>query len=52
MIRLGANGTMDATFNETIFSTYASNPVIAVVAQTDGKVLLGGSFSIINGSSL
>ena len=44
--RLNSNGTLDTTFN-VILSTTATIYVVAI--QGDGKVLIGGTFSGVNG---
>ena len=47
--RLHANGSVEstATFNP---GTGANNRVDSVAVQTDGKILIGGSFSSVNGA--
>src|SRR5207249_5858764 len=45
--RLNENGSLDMTFNPT---PGANDEVLSVVAQPDGKVLLGGSFTNLNGA--
>jgi uncharacterized delta-60 repeat protein len=44
--RLNANGTLDSSFNP---GTGANEPVRAITVQPDGKVLIGGYFTTING---
>lgn len=44
--RLNADGSVDATFNP---GTGANNWVLALALQPDGKVLVGGSFTAVNG---
>jgi uncharacterized delta-60 repeat protein len=45
--RLNSNGTLDTSFNP---GTGGSNPYVSSLAvQTDGKVLLGGSFTTLGG---
>ncbi|MBU1877335.1 MAG: putative Ig domain-containing protein, partial [Chloroflexi bacterium] len=46
--RLNANGALDTSFNP---GTGANNWVDAVAVQTDGKVVIGGLFSTVNGVS-
>jgi uncharacterized delta-60 repeat protein len=46
--RLMTNGTLDETFNP---GSGANAPVLAVAMQPDGKVLLGGLFTTINGTN-
>lgn len=44
--RLLSSGTVDLTFNP---GTGFNGPVHAIVVQTDGKILVGGSFTTFNG---
>lgn len=44
--RLNADGSVDASFNPG-----ASNSVIAITMQPDGKILLGGNFTRLGGGS-
>jgi len=44
--RLNSNGVLDTTFNP---GTGANNNVLAVALQPDGKVIIGGQFSTVNG---
>src|SRR5207344_1973953 len=46
--RLTANGSLDSSFNPT---AGADNSVSSVVVQSDGKVLIGGSFTTVNGTN-
>lgn len=46
--RLNTDGSLDAAFNP---GTGANSPVLSVVPQFDGKILIGGSFSFYNGTS-
>jgi uncharacterized delta-60 repeat protein len=45
--RLNTNGSLDATFNPA--GTGISSSVIAAAIQTDGKIIIGGAFTIFNG---
>ncbi|NDA66167.1 MAG: hypothetical protein EBY09_05925, partial [Verrucomicrobia bacterium] len=47
--RLNENGTLDNTFDP---GTGANGPVYAVAVQPDGKVLIGGDFTMVNGVAL
>jgi len=47
--RLNANGSLDTTFL-TGTNTGADQPVRAVAVQPDGKVLIGGDFTHVNGT--
>ena len=44
--RLNASGSLDISFDP---GTGANNPVLALALQPDGKVLIGGSFTAVNG---
>jgi uncharacterized delta-60 repeat protein len=46
--RLNADGSLDLTFNT---GTGPSDTVNAVALQTDGKILIGGNFSSVNGTN-
>ena len=47
VIRLNANGTLDSTFNSGLAVSYGS--VRSVSLQSDGKLVLGGMFTTVNG---
>jgi len=47
--RLNADGSLDAGFNP---GTGANNLIYAMALQSDGKVLIGGQFTAVNGTSL
>lgn len=47
IIRLSEDGSYDATFNSDQFG--ANNLIKTAVLQTDGKIVLGGSFTKYNG---
>jgi len=44
--RLNTDGSLDATFNP---GTGATGPILATSIQTDGKIIIGGSFISYNG---
>jgi uncharacterized delta-60 repeat protein len=46
--RLNPNGTLDTSFNP---STGANSAIVATVLQGDGKILIGGHFTIYRGTS-
>lgn len=46
IVRLNVDGGVDITFNP---GAGADNPINAVALQPDGKVLIGGSFSLFDG---
>lgn len=50
LIRLEANGTIDATF--TGLTTGFDYPVKAIAVQSDGNILVGGDFTSYNGDTL
>ena len=48
--RLHSNGALDTTFDQSVtFDGLFKGPVTTIVAQTDGKVLIGGSFKYVGG---
>lgn len=51
--RLNADGTLDTGFNtRTGFSPlYYNGPINAIAVQSDGKIVVGGSFSSYNGAA-
>ncbi len=48
--RLNADGTLDNTFN--VGGAGANSPLDAVAIQTDGKVVIGGTFTSFNGTTV
>lgn len=46
--RLNADGTLDVSFNP---GSGANNEVISLALQNDGKILIGGRFTLYNGTS-
>ena len=46
IVRLNTNGTVDVSFNA---GSGADGPVYAATLQSDGKVLIGGDFSSVDG---
>ena len=44
--RLNANGTVDATFNPGLG---ANNNVLSLAVQSDGRIVVGGQFTLCNG---
>lgn len=49
IVRLNANGTIDATFNP---GTGFNDAVSAIAVQTDGKIIVGGAFTQFNGTTM
>jgi uncharacterized delta-60 repeat protein len=47
MGRLNADGSLDSTFNPEVYY----GPVYTVTVQADGKILVGGTFSMLGGQS-
>jgi len=47
IVRLNTNGAVDLTFN---VGSGANNTVYAIAVQPDGKVLIGGDFTQVNGT--
>ena len=48
LIKVSPSGFEDEAFNANIKNCFNNNTVLSVVTQTDGKVLVGGSFQIYN----
>jgi uncharacterized delta-60 repeat protein len=48
LIRLNADGTKDNDFN---IGTGANNNIRSIAIQSDGKILIGGDFTVFNGIS-
>ena len=53
MVRLNEDGTVDTTFSTGSlgFSSLSGNPIESIALQTDGKILVGGNYSALNGVS-
>ncbi len=47
--RLNSNGGLDTSFNP---GTGANNRISKVVVQTDGRIIIGGSFTSFNGTAI
>jgi uncharacterized delta-60 repeat protein len=47
--RLNANGSLDSSFNPVLGAPYVS--ISSIVLQSDGKVLIGGGFTTVNGTN-
>ena len=45
LARLNADGSLDGTFNP---AAGTDGPILSLVIQRDGKILLGGSFNVVN----
>ena len=48
LARLHSDGTLDASFNS---NSGANNPVLSMVQQPGGKILIGGSFTYYHGTA-
>ena len=46
LVRLGSDGTLDATFNPA-----GSGPVYSIAVQADGKVVVAGAFASLGGAT-
>ena len=51
IVRLNADGTVDTAFS-TNTGTGANSIIFSIVTQSDGKILLGGSFTTFNGATV
>src|SRR5207244_7981712 len=51
IFRLNSDGSLDTNFSASIESFYEDGGVHAIAVQSDGKVLIGGGFSAVNGTS-
>ena len=49
--RLDANGDVDAGFNPNVGPTLGGNGVYTIAVQSDGKILLGGYFTSLDGGA-
>jgi uncharacterized delta-60 repeat protein len=50
IIRLNVDGTRDTSFYTTVEGETGTTVLTSILAQPDGKVLIGGSFTHVNGS--
>ena len=50
-IRLNSDGTQDTTFNTNLGSSFNSH-VLVIRIQPDGKILVGGNFTLFNGNTV
>ena len=48
MARLNTDGSLDQTFSSTSPLAGANASILAIVSQTDGRIVVGGSFTNIN----
>jgi uncharacterized delta-60 repeat protein len=52
IVRLNSNGTRDTTFTTNAGSGASNGTVNAIAIQSDGKIILGGTFTNFNGSTV
>lgn len=50
IVRLNEDGTFDSTFNSGTGATGASNTIFSFALQSDGKIIIVGSFTTYNGT--
>lgn len=50
LVRLNSDGTEDTAFYTNLAASFDNN-IRAIAVQTDGKILLGGAFSQLNGNA-
>ncbi|HLO58434.1 MAG TPA: T9SS type A sorting domain-containing protein [Bacteroidales bacterium] len=50
LVRLNENGSKDGTFNVVLSGTSSDALIQSVSLQSDGKIIIGGYFSTVNGS--
>jgi len=51
LVRLNSNGTDDTSFCSNLGTGFNNDEVFSVYVQPDGKILVGGSFTALNGST-
>ncbi|MHC1766066.1 MAG: delta-60 repeat domain-containing protein [Verrucomicrobiia bacterium] len=51
LARLNADGSLDSSFQAQIESDEPSSEVAAILVQNDGKILIGGVFTGVNGTA-
>ena len=49
--RLNADGTLDMSFSADIGANWEDGTVHTIIVQPDGKAIIGGEFSLVNGTS-
>lgn len=50
LARLNSDGTLDTAFNTNIGTGFTNNQVESIAVQSDGKIVIVGSFTAFNGS--
>jgi uncharacterized delta-60 repeat protein len=51
LVRLNSNGTVDSTFRNNVFGPTFSTNVASVAIQSDGKILVGGAFTLLDNAT-
>ena len=51
LVRLNSNGTVDTSFYTNMGTAFGNNGVNTITLQSDGKILVGGSFTSFNGNT-
>lgn len=51
LVRLNADGSLDAAFNPTITGSSSVSTVYAIAPLANGKILIGGDFTTVNGTA-
>jgi uncharacterized delta-60 repeat protein len=49
--RLNADGSLDATFNPLLTGADSNWNIFAITPQSNGKILIGGNFTTVNGTT-
>lgn len=52
LIRLNSDGSRDTTFMSNLGTSFNNNAVTVIRVQSNGKILVGGSFTSFNGASI
>lgn len=52
LLRLNANGSLDTAFNTALGTGITAGGPNAIVVQSDGKILVGGSLTVFNGATV
>jgi uncharacterized delta-60 repeat protein len=52
LARLNPDGSLDTAFNDSTSSKFNNGEVEAIAIQSDGKIIVGGTFSRFNGSTV
>ncbi len=52
LIKIGSDGTRDATFDPDVYVGYVGPGIEAIEFDSEGKILIGGNFSYVNGTNI